>query len=162
MRAARALVFILLAVATEAGCATPAYYMRSEDLGAAVAPAIRAGDGAKVWLRGGSYRAAGEPARSDGRVVVRGVGVHGARFKAGAAVLGIGLAMAGGGAAIALTNFEVGCWGGEYCAQPPRSSANGGAFAFGFAISILGDAMAAAMGPALMISGARQPPEELR
>jgi len=43
--------------------------------------AVRAPDGAEVRLRGGSYRANGEAARSDGRVVVRGLGTRGWRFR---------------------------------------------------------------------------------
>jgi hypothetical protein len=155
-----AALVVLASAAT--GCTTPAYWVRCADVGAAVTPAVRASDGAEVRLRGGSYRATGEAARSDGRVVVRGAGVHGVRFKVGAAVLGVGLAMAAGGAALAVTNLDLSCFAETCNGKQPRSTKNGGAFAFGVSISILGDAMAVAMGPALMISGARQPPEEVR
>jgi len=141
-----------------AGCVTPAYYVKRGDLGTVATPAIRARDGAEVHLLSDSYRATSETARADGRVVVRGPGTRGWRFRAGAIILGGGLVLTVVGAVLAISAIDARGLG-QYT---PGTQTNDGLFWFGFSVSILGDALAGAVGPALMISGAVQRPIELR
>lgn len=145
---------IAVAVAVAAtGCATPAYYVRPADLGATEAPAIRASDGAEVRLARGTFRGTGEPARGDGRVVVRGLGVHGWRFKSGLIVLGFGAAMALGGAVLAVSGLDF-CGLAENC--DGTQHVNPAFFPVGLAIAIIGDGASLVAGPALLISGGRE------
>jgi len=139
------------------GCQTPAYYVKRGDLGTVATPAIRARDGAEVHLLSDSYRATTEPARADGRVVVRGPGTRGWRFKAGAIVLGGGLVLMAVGAGLAISAIDARGLG-QYT---PGAQTNDRLFWFGFSVSVLGDVGAGIVGPALMISGARQRPVEL-
>jgi hypothetical protein len=137
-----------------AGCATPAYFVRAEDLGAAVTPAVRE-DGSAAKLRGESYRAVGAPPRADGLIEVRGPGRHGWRYKSGAIVLGVSIALAAGGAALALGT--IGCVS-DSC--PGGSGGNQNASWAGFGISIAGDVGTFIIGPAIMISAGWQRPVE--
>ena len=85
---------------------------------------------------------------------------HGPRYQAGAIVIGAGLALAVVGAAMAVATLQHGC----SIAQGDCSSAElrENQFWAGFGLGIAGNASAALVGPALMISNAWQRPVEPR
>jgi hypothetical protein len=85
---------------------------------------------------------------------------HGPRYKAGAIVIGTGVTFAIVGAAMTLATLQHGCSisYGDCTTEELRVNQ----FWAGFGISIAGDAGAAIVGPAIMISNAWQRPAEAR
>src|SRR5689334_7637415 len=116
-------------------CTVPAYYVRPADLAVSPTPALRASDLEPVELRAGSYRPTAEPARPDGRVVVRGPGRHGSLWKAGLAVLLIGVPLQLAGSMLAI--FGPPCHLTE--GNPPASCR--AVFGTGVAVGVIGHVM---------------------
>lgn len=117
-------------------------------------PAVRGSDGTPVMLQGDSYRPTGQT-RSDGSLLVRRVGVHGARFLAGAILLGVGTAMATAGGIMTGRGLDS-C--GVGCSDSPDSKYQ--LLLFGLLLDFVGGG-SMPVGLGLMISGAVQRPVEL-
>lgn len=149
-------IFAAILAASLVACGSPGYYVRSTDLSTNPTPAERASDQTPVKLRSDSYRVTNEPLLPDGRVTVRGPGRHGALWKAGLAVLLIGLPLQIAGSMIAL--FGPPCDLTE--GNPPASCR--APFGVGVALGVLGHVMTFAVGPALLGAGAGQRPVEVR
>jgi hypothetical protein len=129
----------------------------------AMVAAVRESDGRRVLLSGGSFRPTDEPALPEGSVRVRGPGRHGATWKTGMALTGVGWALAIGGAVLAVTGFDRslnGCKLFEACGRP-SDPVGTNMFIGGTVISVAGDLLTI-IGPVLATVGARQRPEELR
>ena len=149
-------IFAAILALSLAACSSPGYYVRNSDLSSNPTPAERASGLTPVRRRGGSYRVTNEPLLPDGRVTVRGPGRHGALWKAGLALVVIGVPLQLAGSMIAI--FGPPCDLTE--GNPPASC--GAVFGAGVGIGVLGHVMTFAVGPALLGAGASRGPVELR
>jgi hypothetical protein len=147
-------IAIALIVAS-AGCvAGPGYWVRAGDVGLEATPAVRDGDGKQVMLQGDTYRSTGQ-ARSDSLLLVRRAGAHGERFRAGAILLGVGVAMGVAGSIMisrGLGSCTVAC--------SDSAAGNYELLLWGLLLTVTGGG-SISVGLGLMISGAMQRPVEV-